>query len=135
MIKLLAISSLAVTLVCGAALAQTVPEGRVYTFHSAPRGTCPSLDWHVVVGTGGTLNGMISWNDMQSMAHATGSVQAGKFQMSATEVAGPHPGRTANITGNVNPNDGWLTANIEGENVHCNNIRVPWFTPPPSGNG
>jgi hypothetical protein len=135
MMKLLAVSSLAVTAICGAALAQALPEGRVYTFHSSPRGTCPSLDWHVVVGTGGVLNGMISWNDMQSMARASGTVQSGQFQMTATEVAGPNPGRTANITGNVNASDGWLTANIDGPNVKCNGIKVPWFTPPPSGNG
>jgi hypothetical protein len=132
MMKVLAISALALTALCGVAAAQPLPVGRVYTFHSAAKGTCPPLDWHMVVDEGGVLNGMISWNNMQSMARATGTVNAGVFKMTAIEEAGPNPGRTATITGNVNTGDGWLTANIDGPQVKCDNIHVPWFSPPPS---
>lgn len=77
----------------GATLAQgvtAVPAGSYYSFHSTAQGGCPALDWHVVVGLNGALSGMIAWNNMQSMAHAEGTVnqQARTFQMSATEQGG-----------------------------------------------
>jgi hypothetical protein len=78
---------------------------------------------------------MFSWNKMQSMAHGTGSVntQAKTFHMTAKEVGGQ--GRTAEITGRVRPEDGFLVANIKGPGVNCQNITVPWFQPPPMAGG
>ena len=52
--------------------------------------------------------------------------------MTAKEVGGQ--GRTATVTGTVRQ-DGWLTANVKGPNINCQGINVPWFTPPPAGNG
>jgi hypothetical protein len=80
------------------------------------------LDWHVVLQACGVLDGMISWNDMQSIARASGSIntETATFHMTATEIGGQN--RTANIDGTVNSNTGWLTANIQGPNV-------PWFVP------
>jgi hypothetical protein len=80
-----------------------------------------------------TLDGIIAWNNMQSIAHATGSVnpQTRTFQMTAREVGGR--GRTATIDGTVR-NDGYLVANIAGPSVNCQGITVPWSAPaPPSG--
>jgi hypothetical protein len=117
----------------GTAYAQDIPEGRVYTFHSRAQKGCPALDWHVVAGTNGALSGMIAWNNMKSMAHATGSanMQTRTFEMTATEVSGQH--RTATITGTVRQ-DGWLVAAIKGPGVNCQGVNVPWFTqPPPNG--
>jgi hypothetical protein len=116
-----------------AASAQNVPAGSYYSFHSAPQGSCPALDWHVAVGQNGALSGMIAWDNMKSMAHAEGTVnqQARTFQMTAKEVGGQ--GRTANISGTVR-NDGYLVATIEGPNVKCQGVTVPWFKPS-SGNG
>jgi hypothetical protein len=67
------------------------------------------------------------------MAHAEGSVnmQARTFQMSAKEEGGQN--RTATISGTVR-NDGYLVANIQGPNVNCQGITVPWYKPS-SGNG
>lgn len=133
-LKLIAASALAIAAAGGVASAQGVPEGRVYTFHSKAQSGCPSLDWHVVVGSNGGLSGMISWDDMKAMARASGSVnmQARTFQMTATEVGGQN--RTATIDGTVRQ-DGWLIASIKGKNVNCQGVNVPWFVPPPSTGG
>jgi hypothetical protein len=113
----------------GAASAQEMPPGRVYAFHAPAHGNCPAMDWHIVAEGNGTLNGMISWNGMQDMAKATGtySAQTGKFQMTAKEVGGQ--GRTATIQGTADSNLGWLTADIQGPNVKCQGVKVPWFVP------
>lgn len=123
--KVVATGAVALMATCNIALAQ-VPEGRLYVFRSSAQGACPALDWHVVVGAGGTLSGMISWNNMQSMARATGTVSSGKVQMTATEVGGQN--RTATITGQVQPN-GYLQVNINGQNVACQNINIPFYSP------
>ena len=109
------IGALALTASLGVASAQ-VPEGRLFAFRSTAQGACPPLDWHVVVGPNNTLSGMISWDSMKSMAHATGTINptARTFAMQAHEVGGQ--GRSATIDGTVNQN-GWLTANIRGQNV------------------
>jgi hypothetical protein len=77
---------------------------------------------------------MIAWNNMQSMAHATGSInmQNRTFQMTAQEVGGQ--GRTATVNGTVRQ-DGYLVANISGPNVSCQGVTVPWFTQPPQSGG
>jgi hypothetical protein len=67
--------------------------GRIYTFHSTAQGICPALDWHLVAQSDGVLSGMISWNDMQDMARATGTynLQSRAFQLTAKEIrSGPN---------------------------------------------
>ena len=90
--KLIAISAIAIATMSGAAFSQ---EGGIYSFHSKPRGDCPGPDWHVVQGSRGSLYGMISWNDMKSLARATGTVVNQQVKMTATEKGGQ--GRTATI--------------------------------------
>jgi hypothetical protein len=109
--------------------AAQLPPGRVYAFDSSAQAGCPGLTWHMVLGGGGALSGVIAWNNMQSVARVSGTVdlQTRAFQATATEVGGQ--GRTASITGNVNESDGWLTANIQGPTVNCQGIHVPWFSP------
>jgi len=126
-LKLAAAGAMAMAVTCSVGLAQGYPEGRTYSFHSGPQGGCPGLDWHVVA-QGTSLDGMIAWNNMKSMAHATGTVNptAKTFEMTAKEVGGQ--GRTATITGTVR-SDGWLVANIKGPNVSCQNVTVQWFAP------
>ncbi len=130
--KIIWIAGVAIAAAGGVASAQQQPQlppGRIYAFHSSANGSCPALDWHIVLEAGGSLAGMISWNNMQSMAHASGSVntQTGAFQMTATEQGGQ--GRTATISGTVDSNTGWLVANIQGPNVRCQGVKVPWFVP------
>jgi hypothetical protein len=127
--KVIATGAVALMATCGGALAQ-VPEGRLFVFHSTAQGGCPALDWHVTAGANGTLSGMISWNNMESMAKATGTARSGKVQMTATEVGGQN--RTATVTGTIRP-DGWLTVNVTGPNVSCQNINIPFFSAPPGG--
>ena len=109
---------------------QQLPPGRVYTFHSSAQSGCPGLDWHVVLTPDNMLDGMVAWNNWQSMAHATGTINptAKTFQMTAEEVGGRH--RTADISGTVR-SDGYLVANITGPNVSCQGIMVGWSAPPP----
>jgi hypothetical protein len=134
LLKLISVSAVAAIAVCGAASAQSSPEGRVYTFHSKAQAGCPALDWHVVVGANDMLHGMIAWDDMKAMAQATGKLnpQARTFQMTAKEMGGQ--GRTATVDGTVRQ-DGWLIANVKGPNITCTGINVPWFTQPPSSGG
>jgi len=131
--KLIAASALAITAVCGVASAQqgVPPDGRVFTFHSRAQGGCPALDWHVVAGANNTLSGMIAWDDMKAMAHATGTLNmaAKTFQMTAHEVGGQN--RSATVDGSVRQ-DGYLVANIKGQNVNCTGVVVPWFVQPPA---
>ena len=113
-------------------LPKIAPAGRVYTFHSKAQAGCPALDWHVVAGGDGSLTGMVAWNDMKSMAHASGmlNMQAKTFKMTATEVGGK--GATATIDGSVR-SDGYLVANVHAPNVTCTGIVVPWFVPNATG--
>ena len=71
--RLIAAVSAALGLWLGAAVAQ-VPQGRIYVLHSPAAGACPSLDWHVVVEPNDILAGLIAWDDMKTMARATGKV-------------------------------------------------------------
>ena len=114
-----------------ASAVQQLPPGRVYVFHSTAQSSCPALDWHVVLTPDGALDGVIAWNNMQSLAHASGSLnaQSRTFQMTALEVGGQH--RTATINGTVAQN-GYLVANISAPNLNCQGITVPWFVPPPA---
>jgi len=117
-----------------AAAQEQLPPGRVYVFHSAAQSGCPALDWHVVLDEGGMLSGIVSWDNMASLARASGrlNAQAGTFQMTAREIGGR--GRTATIDGTVSPITGWLTANVTGQNVACTGIEVQWFRPATGGN-
>ena len=122
--------ALAISAISGVVFAQ-LPPGRIYAFDSSANGSCPPIDWHIVVGPNNTFTGMISWDGMKSLAHITGSAnqQTGAVQMTAQEVGGQ--GRTATIDGTVQQ-DGWMAVNIKGDNVACQGLSIPWFTPPPT---
>jgi hypothetical protein len=121
-IATLAASALIAGAVGSAAFAQN--PGQLYVLHSAPDGSCPALDWHVVVGADNTVSGIIAWNDMKSVAHVQGTLTAEKaFHLDATEIAGG--GKTAVIDGTLIP--GWLQASIKGPGVDCANIKIALF--------
>jgi hypothetical protein len=133
LVKLIAAGALAIAATCGVASAQTVPEGRLFVFHSQATGTCPALDWHLVVGADRSLTGMLGWDNMKSMARVTGSLGANRtFKMTGTRVSGGPSQGGATIDGQVGT-DGWLIANIHGPNVNCQGVKVPWFVPPAPG--
>jgi hypothetical protein len=101
-----------------------VPEGRIYVLHSGPEGGCPHMDWHVVVEPDGDVAGMISWNDMKTIARLTGHVNrtARTFSIVAVEVGGQ--GARAVLDGRV-AEDGTITADVKGPNVVCRAVAVP----------
>jgi hypothetical protein len=108
----------------GAASAQTA--GIVYVFHSAPAGTCPALDWHIVMSDDNTLSGMIAWDNMKSMARVEGPITMEKaFHLDAKEIGGA--GKTAVVDGKLIP--GWLLASIKGPGIDCQNIKIAVFRP------
>jgi hypothetical protein len=119
--KVIAATAIVIATMSGSAFAQ---EGRVYVFHSKAAGGCPGLDWHVVQGAGGSLSGMIAWDDMKSMARATGTVVNQQVKMTATEVGGQN--RTATVDGRATP--GGFAVNIKGPNFECKGITIPFYT-------
>jgi hypothetical protein len=136
MMRLIAAGLLALSAATDVAIAQKpfrLPAGRLYVFHSGPGSGCPGVDWYIVAEAGDTLAGFIAWNNLQSLARATGSLnrRTGTFEMTAHEVGGQD--RTVTVTGTVSPTSGWLTADVQGQDVSCRGIKVPWFTPPPAG--
>src|SRR5690349_14158581 len=59
----------------GGCLGGEATKAGIYMLHSAAQGTCPALDWHVVLKVDGTVAGMISWDEMRSMAQVIGVVK------------------------------------------------------------
>jgi hypothetical protein len=105
--------------------AQVPAPGTLFVYHSTAQGACPALDWHVVVGENGALSGMVAWNDMKTVARVSGKTNAEhQFSMTATEVGG---GKTATITGQRRPADGFLIADINGPDIACKQIEIPIF--------
>ncbi len=113
-----------VTACLNAALAQ-MPVGRVYTLHSAPAGGCPALDWHIVVEPNDTLVGMIAWDNMQTIARASGTVNRKDhtFSMIATALGGST--RKATIQGRFDE-QGSATAKIVGPHMTCDAVILPF---------
>ena len=105
------------------AVSPNLPEGRIYVLHSSATGSCPSLDWHIVVERNDVLAGMVAWDNMRTMARATGRVnrKAGTFQMTVVELGGR--GRTAAVEGTIGV-DGTATATIKGPAVSCESVTV-----------
>jgi hypothetical protein len=97
----------------------------VYVLHSKASGGCPALDWHITVGSGNTLAGVIGWDDMKAIARVSGKLDPNTrhFQMTAKEVGGAE--RTATVDGQLRL-DGYMTANIKGPNVNCSNVTIPY---------
>jgi hypothetical protein len=126
--RLIALGAAVSAVLLGAASPQ-MPEGRIYVLHSKAAGGCPSLDWHIVVEANDILAGMISWDNMQTMARATGKVnrRTNTFSMTAVEMGGQ--ARTAKIAGKIEGN-GMLVASIEGPNVSCYSVIVRAFPAP-----
>jgi len=130
------------------ALAQkTTPGDRVYVLHSEAQGTCPTLDWRVVVSPAGVLSGTFALPDREMVAAFSGSIlphvkaerfgpslgsnpQIQEFRMIASETSKRQ--RIANITGIIQP-DGWMITAVEGPGVVCKSIKVPLFVPAPEG--
>ena len=104
------------------------PQERVFSFHSnATFSGCPSLDWHVVVQPDYTVSGMVGWQNMQLMAHVTGTMdaQSRTYQLTAKQVGS---NRTATINGTIISPD-HITANIKGPGIDCQGLDIWAYTP------
>jgi hypothetical protein len=125
--SLTAVGAAAFGVLTGAASPQS-PETRIYVLHSRAAGTCPALDWHIVVEPNDVVAGMIAWNGMKRMARATGKINRrnNAFTMKAVEMGGA--ARTAIVDGQIG-DDGTITANIKGPNVTCYSVIVRVFDP------
>lgn len=131
-IAAMAISAVVIGGAVNIARAQAPLEEHLYVMHSNANGTCPALDWHIHAAATGQLWGIISWNDMKSVAYATGAMgQNRTFEMNATELGGA--GRKATVTGQARA-DGWLVADINGQDVACKSVVIPIWRPS-GGNG
>ena len=109
-------TSLAAAAPLSSALAlDPVMRGELYSFHSNPVGTCPGLDWHVVVDGDNSVSGIVAWGRMKHFANITGNLNADHtFKLDAEEVGGP---KKAIVTGNVTT--GRATLSINGTGTGC----------------
>jgi hypothetical protein len=73
MIRLLAVTVLALS--TKLAFAQgNVPGDRVYALHSAAQGSCPSLNWHIVLRPDGVISGTFGSDNPKMVAMVAGSI-------------------------------------------------------------
>jgi hypothetical protein len=112
-----ALAAVALVAAVSAASAQPVQQGRWYSFHTGAVGTCPGLDWHVVIDGDDSVSGFVAWDRMKHMATITGMVNKdGSFTQHTKEVGGP---RQATVTGKVSPEFVMLT--LTGSGTGCDN--------------
>jgi hypothetical protein len=123
--RLIAIATPAYAILLSAASPE-VPQGRIYVLHSQAAGGCPSLDWHIVVEPNDVVAGMIAWDDMKTMARATGTVDRKNHTLTMTAVEMGGQARTAKVDGTINDN-ATIIANIKGPNMTCNSVIIPAF--------
>jgi hypothetical protein len=127
-----AIATGAIILSAAGSAASAQTANIAYVFHSTPTGSCPALDWHVVMTDDHTLSGMIAWDNMKSMARVEGPITAEKtFHLDAKEIGGA--GKTAVIDGKLIP--GWLLASIKGPGIDCKDIKIAVFRPSQGSGG
>jgi len=91
---------------------------------SAPaKGACPGMDWHIVVHSDKTANGMVSWGGSKNLVHLTGTLDDhGALKMNATDDSS---NKTDTVTGTIQGNV--LKAQISGTGTPCDNetMNVP----------
>jgi hypothetical protein len=102
----------------------------LYDTSTPAKGACPGMDWHIVVHSDKTANGMVSWGGSKNLVHLTGTMDDhGALKMNATDGAS---NKTDTVTGTVDGNV--LKAQINGTGTPCDNetMNVPKATNPVS---
>src|SRR6476659_7092200 len=46
----------------------------LYATSTVAKGSCPGMDWHIVVHSDKTVNGMVGWDEAKHMVHLTGTM-------------------------------------------------------------
>jgi hypothetical protein len=121
--RLATAAAIAIAIVGGTAAAQQSQEPRIFTFHANASGSCPDLDWHVVLAPDDTVTGMIGWQNMQMLVRVTGKLDRAKktFSLTGKEAGG---NLTATIDGQViSPNH--LVAHIKAPEANVAHIKAP----------
>jgi hypothetical protein len=92
-------------------------KDRLYATSSPAKGSCPNMDWHIVVHSDKTVNGLVSWDASQHIVHLTGTMDDhGAIKLKA---AGTGPNKADTVTGTLDGNV--LTARISGTGTPCDN--------------
>ena len=99
------------------AKAQRTVQAQWYNLSTPKSGTCPGIDWHVVVDADRTIAGNLSWDRMKHTATLSGSLKPDDtFELTASEVGGS---KHATITGKVLRSGSEFT--ITGSGTGCDN--------------
>ena len=113
-----------------------VAPGTTYDNHSNAAGDCPALDWHIVRGTGGSLTGLISTDDMTTVFHVTGHIVEANLHLEGTEITGPHPGTVGAVNGQLQ-SEGRIAMTLGGLPIgsRCQGktVYLVWHLPAPVG--
>ena len=127
--RLAAATVIAIAIMGGTAAAQQSQEPRIFTFHANASGSCPDLDWHLVLAPDDTVTGMIGWQQMELLVRVTGKLDRANrtFSLLGKEAGG---NRTATIDGTViSPNHLMAHIKAPAANVDCPNVEVWGMTP------
>ena len=95
----------------------------LYATSAPAKGSCPSMDWHIVVHSDKTVNGMVSWDGSQHLVHLTGTMDDhDALKMNAVD---PGSNKSDTVTGTIEGNV--LKAHINGTGTACDNetMNVP----------
>jgi hypothetical protein len=100
------------------AKAQRTVQAQWYNVSTPKSGTCPGIDWHVVVDADRTIAGNLSWDRMRHTATLNpGTLKPDNtFELTASEVGGS---KHATITGKVLTQGSEFT--ITGTGTGCDN--------------
>jgi len=95
----------------------------LYDASMPAKGACPGMDWHIVVHSDKTVNGMVGWGGSKNLVHLTGTLDDhGALKMNATDAS---TNKTDTVTGTIQGNV--LKAQINGTGTPCDNetMNVP----------
>lgn len=115
-----------------------VKSGTTYDNHSEAAGGCPALDWHIVRGPGGSLTGIVATDDMKTVFSVTGRIMEANIHLDGKEIAGPHPGTTGAVNGQLQ-SEGRIAMTVGGLPVGAacqgKTVYLQWHLPAPVGTG
>ena len=111
-----------------------VSPGTTYDAHSNAAGDCPALDWHIVRGDNGSLSGIVATDDMKTVFRVTGRITEANFHLDGSEIAGPHPGTSGAVNGQLQ-SEGRIAMTLGGLPVGAacqgKTVYLVWHLPAP----